>query len=111
MPRMVWAEIGDNGRAIRILKNLKSSIGRDRVAYILRERAVTEIRRQIWDRDKHRCTHCGALVSWYAMQMHERTWRGRGGEISLDNGTTLCEDDHSNSEVAGHGKRKPQWSA
>jgi hypothetical protein len=113
MPRMVWAEIGDTGRAIRIFKNLKcagvTSIYPNRIACMLRSTAVSDIRRQIWERDKKRCTHCGNVVSWFVMQMHERLWRGRGGEVSVENGTTLCESCHIDDPVAGHGERKPKW--
>lgn len=110
-----WVELGPDRKAVRIFKNKKSAVRCIRwpefVSYVLRAVAVTEIRRKIWDRDKHTCTHCGAIVTWYVMQMHERIWRGRGGEISVDNGTTLCENCHQHDEVAGHGKRKIKWSA
>lgn len=110
---MVWVEISsENGLPIRIFKNQKmaSAHGRwDKVAYVLRSAAVAEIRRQIWERDKKHCTHCGSSVSWAMMNMHERVWRGKGGEVSTGNGTTLCADCHQNSEVAGHGKRKVRF--
>jgi hypothetical protein len=113
MPRMVWAELGEiSGLPIRIFKNQKAASLRgswDRVAYILRSFAVTEIRRAIWLRDGKRCTHCGNTVTWQSMEMHERIWRGRGGEVSVVNGCTLCSDCHADSPVAGHGNRKPQW--
>ena|ERR1700722_13255155 len=113
MPRMVWTEIGDSSLPIRIFKNRKQAVMAGCLlggAYMLRAIAVESIRRQIWKRDGHTCTHCGAIVSWFTMQMHERIWRGRGGEISLDNGTCLCDNCHADDEVAGHGKRKIQWS-
>ncbi len=113
MPRWEWVEVGDDGRAIRIFKNLKAaaatSIYPNRIGSFLRSIAVSDIRRQIWERDKKRCTHCGAVVSWLVMQMHERLWRGKGGEVSVDNGTTLCADCHQNSETAGHGKRQVRF--
>lgn len=104
MPRMVWAEFGENGLPIRIVKSAKHAVLR--VAYVLRSMAVKSIRHQIWIRDGKKCTHCGADVSWETMEMHERIWRGRGGEISVANGTTLCYDCHQNDPVAGHGKRR-----
>ena len=110
MPHMVWAELGADGRAVRILKCQKLTAAVEHVAFILRMTAVGEIRRQIWERDKKRCTHCGNTVLWSVMNMHERVWRGKGGEVSVCNGTTLCADCHQNSEVAGHGKRKVKWS-
>jgi 5-methylcytosine-specific restriction endonuclease McrA len=113
VPKMVWAEIESDGKACRIFKNRKAAylfhVSLTCVQFMLRATAVEEIRRKIWLRDKKRCTHCGNVVSWLIMQMHERLWRGRGGEISVENGTTLCADCHSDDPVAGHGKRKPQW--
>ena len=113
MPNMVWVEIGsENGLPIRIFKNQKTAYRSgswDKIAYVLRSMAVSEIRNQIWKRDNKRCTHCGNTVLWCVMQMHERIWRGRGGEVSIENGTCLCADCHQNSEVAGHGKRRVRF--
>ena len=110
MPHMVWVEIGDDGRAVRLFKNLKATAGVTRVLYMLRASAVEDIRRQVWERDNKRCTHCGTMVGWHIMQLHERVWRGRGGAMSVENGCTLCADCHQNSEVAGHGTRQIRWS-
>jgi Rieske Fe-S protein len=114
MPRMVWAGIGADGLAERIYKNRKLAVIAGEPmggAYMLRAQAVTEIRRKIWLRDNKTCTHCGQTVPWNVMQMHERIWRGRGGEISVANGTALCYHCHQCDDVAGHGKRSPQWTA
>ena len=114
MPRMVWAELGKDGRAVRIFKNMKVAAQclywPLNVVFVLRATAVSAIRRQIWERDKKKCVHCGALVPYGVFEMHERIWRGRGGEISLDNGVTLCSDCHQNDKVAGHGTRQVRWS-
>lgn len=114
MPQMVWAEFESDGRAVRIFKTRKLAMllmtPIVRVAHVLRSVAVTDIRLKIWHRDKKKCTHCGQDVSWGVMEMHERLWRGRGGEISVDNGTTLCYDCHQHDDVAGHGKRQVKWS-
>lgn len=109
----VWTQIAEDGLAVRIFKNLKAAVRSGTYPhgcqYVEREIAVDAIRRKIWLRDKKHCTHCGSIVSWFTMQMHERIFRGRGGEVSVENGTTLCADCHHNDDVAGHGKRKPQW--
>jgi 5-methylcytosine-specific restriction endonuclease McrA len=109
--RTVYVELGEEGQPIRIFNNQKAAAAANvvYVALMTYSTAVKSIRRQIWERDGRRCTHCGAPVSWTTMQMHERTWRGRGGEISLANGTTLCYNDHKRDPIAGHGKRQPQW--
>lgn len=71
------------------------------------------IRRLVFERDNYACTHCGAPVTWEKEgkgDMHERLWRGRGGNISVANSTTLCNGCHDKDPVAGHGKRAVQWS-
>ena len=114
MPLMVWVEIGDeSGLPVRIFKNQKAASRRgswDRISYVLRSMAVSEIRRAIWERDGRRCTHCGRALTYQSLEMHERLWRGKGGEVSVENGTSLCGDCHQNDKVAGHGNRRPQWS-
>lgn len=107
----VWVETEADGSAIRIFKNQKVAVAAGIVATFMdRNSAVTAIRRKIWNRDRHTCTHCGDLVSWFVMNMHERIWRGRGGEISVSNGTTLCYNCHQHDDVAGHGTRQIKWS-
>jgi len=103
---MCWAEIGSDGFAVRIIKNFKHVGVAPMTEFMLRATAVSEIRRKIWLRDGKRCTHCGVVVTWGAMELHERLWRGRGGDVSVSNGTTLCRSCHADSPVAGHGSRK-----
>jgi hypothetical protein len=109
---MCWTEIGDAGLPIRIFKNRMQAVEAGCPlggAYMLRAAVVESIRRQVFERDKFKCTHCGCPVTWRSGEMHERKWRGRGGEISLENSTTLCYPCHQSDPVAGHGKRQPQW--
>lgn len=109
-PKMVWAELGSDGKAIRILKHQKLRAAVENVAFVLRAVAVDNIRRAIWERDKRRCTHCGNALTYGTLEMHERLWRGKGGEVSLSNGTSLCGECHRTDDVAGHGQRRPQWT-
>lgn len=114
MVRWVWVGIGRDGLAERIFKNRKQAVLAGEPlggAFMLRSEAVTVIRRKIWNRDNKTCTHCGATVPWSVMEMHERIWRSRGGEISVANGTTLCYDCHQHDDVAGHGTRSIKWSS
>ncbi len=113
MPRMVWCGIGENGLPRCIYKNRKQAVLAGEPlggAFMLRAIAVESVRRQIWERDGHKCTHCGVTVGWFVMELHERIWRGRGGQVSVDNGATLCQNCHADDPVAGHGKRKVLWS-
>ena len=113
--KRVWVELSDDLHTIRIFRNAKDA-GKSpawdagRVALAIRARATEDLRRAVFTRDGYACTHCGAVVDWQSGEMHERQWRGRGGEMSLENSTTLCRACHSNDPVAGHGKRQPQWS-
>ena len=110
----VHVVVGADGRAIEILKNEKHSalatLAGYTVGYMLRSLATEQIRLAVFKRDGYACTHCGAPVCIGTGHMHERLHRGRGGEISVNNSTTLCGGCHANNPVAGHGKRKVQWS-
>lgn len=113
MARMVWAGIGADGLAEIIYKNRKQAVLAGEPlggAYMLRMQAVTAIRRKVWNRAKHACEHCGAVVPWHVFELHEFIWRGRGGVVSVENGRCLCSDCHHNDPVAGHGDRKLQWT-
>lgn len=114
MPRMVWAEVESDGLAVRIFKNRKMAFllatPISVPAFILRSVAVGDIRRKIWKRDKQKCVHCGDIVPYGVFEMHERIWRGRGGEVSVENGVTLCSGCHQTDKVAGHGTRQVQWT-
>jgi cytochrome c553 len=43
--------------------------------------------------------------------MHEKVWRGRGGQISIWNSVLLCHRCHEKDKVAGHGSRQPQFTS
>lgn len=89
-----------------------------KVARFIYKTAVEVIRREVFKRDSWRCTHCGEAVAWNTGHMHEKQPRGRivevfphvyvGGEISVDNCTTLCYNCHMNTD-AGHGERRPRF--
>lgn len=119
--RKVWVEldVSVDVNVVRIFKNrvaaarfVESSAQQPnhRVVEILKASAVGSIRRQVFKRDGFTCVHCGASVTWLTGHMHEREWKGRGGEVSVANCVTLCYSCHLNDPVAGHGKRKPQFT-
>lgn len=112
----VYVELAD-GIPIRIFKNIKFAIA-SRVDYApwLYADAVEKIRRAVFIRADYKCEHCGKPTPWAGSifvrgHLHERIWRGRGGEQSVANGVCICYSCHMNSETAGHGKRKPQWGS
>ena len=113
--KYVWVELAPEGTfAIRIFKNAKAAAASaawlvGHVVQVSRVRAVRDIRARVFARDRFACTHCGADVTWHSGQLHERQWRGRGGEVSVENCTTLCYSCHQSDPKGGHGNRKPQW--
>lgn len=120
MTNPVWVKIsGVTKLPVRIFNFVRDAVadsGYDLGLVIEYERAlaVEQIRRAVFVRDDWSCTHCGESVTWDGTRkghMHERQWRGKGGEISLENSTTLCSQCHEHNSVAGHGKRKVQWSS
>lgn len=115
----VWVKIsGVTKTPILIFRTVREALSSE--AYELglvleweRTNAVEIIRRAVFTRDNWECTHCGQSVTWDGERkghMHERRWRGKGGEISTENSTTLCGDCHENDKKAGHGNRKPQFA-
>lgn len=117
MSNIVWVDMLA-GKCVRIFKVGKVAVREGglnghTLAQMEKAQAVSEIRHAVFARDEYKCTHCGADVTWegfHAGHMHEKIWRGRGGEQSVSNCVCLCYDCHLNDPVAGHGNRKPQWS-
>ena len=95
MPRKIdcWVELKDH-RAVRIFKNTKAAAEAEAAgAYPFlgnRAEAIEQIRRQVFERDAFICIHCGKVVTWEIGEMHERIWKGRGGEVSVENCETRC---------------------
>jgi hypothetical protein len=69
---------------------------------------TAEIRKIVYDRQEHKCLWCFAPLTWEMAHLHEKTPRGKGGKISLDNSIILCYNCHMFNKGA-HGKRHPQW--
>lgn len=114
---LVWVKLdittGTLG-PVAIFANYKQArdSGASPIAEYSRQWATDFIRRAVFVRDNWTCTHCGDEISWDGPNrghLHERLFRGNGGEISVANSTTLCYTCHMADPVAGHGKRKPQW--
>jgi len=78
----------------------------DRVREWPKRDAVEAIRRQVFERDKYECRHCGALVTWKNGEMNEIKPKGDGGEVSLANCELLCYGCHQGGKAAVHGDRR-----
>lgn len=105
MPKKIdcWIEF-KSLRAFRIFKSKKAAMIASiaRALPFLGNRAETleSIRRQVFERDNWTCVHCGRKMSWYVGELDEKISRGKGGEISVENGQTLCHTCH----VEKHGR-------
>ena len=104
-------------KIIRIFKNNHKAFGFDQsvIRQSLRNYAVSEIRQQIVERSKiagiPTCEWCGIDLPGELNgrglkgHMHEKQFKGKGGEVSLENGVMLCPTCHFKDDDA-HGDRK-----
>lgn len=73
------------------------------------DEAVAALRSQIFVRCQDHCELCGAFVTEngpdHKGDLHERVWRGDGGEISLENSIFVCRRCHNKA----HSGRSPQF--
>lgn len=107
--KMVWvAQTHDLMRVERIFKskNAAYASGDPYIVSMKRSEAVRSIRNQIFYRSKGFCELCGDIVTLYSGHMHEQKWRGRGGEISLENSVFICAKTHK----LEHKDRSPQFT-
>jgi len=107
----VWVELSPEGLPVRIFKSVRSawtqaSQGGFRIAQMTHQTAVQHIRHQIFVRSKGFCEECGSVITESSMEMHERLWRGKGGEISLENSIAACKGSHK----FAHRDRAPKFS-
>ena len=115
---LVWVEFDEfTGWATRIFKSHKAMVLAmpyfecGYTKKMDRALAVSQIRRQIFDRQEGVCVNCPEMLTWGSMHMHEKISRGDGGEISLDNSEGLCAACHVLSPRSAHGKeRSPQFT-
>jgi hypothetical protein len=61
------------------------------------------VRRQIWQRDKHKCTGCG---STFALEEDHKVPKAKGGQYSLENMRLLCMSCNQRAAVKHFGVEK-----
>lgn len=99
--KLAWVQIDpDTQLAVRIFKNRKSMVngtvfeatlyGSSVFKLMDRGLAVSQIRRQVWNRQEGLCARCPETIRWNSMHMHEVVPKGQGGEVSLQNCEGLC---------------------
>lgn len=117
---MIWAELGPTGLAIRIFRNKRMAVlcqvnpsrglaPEPVIRQMRRDVATAQIRQQVFERDGWACVKCGQALSWALAEMDEKESRGRGGEVSVENGQTLCRPCHTGP--GGKHDRHPQFTA
>jgi 5-methylcytosine-specific restriction endonuclease McrA len=119
MPKLVRVEIGPNGLPCRIFRDHSWKTCENEVQIMDRAKAVGAIRAQVFDRatgdspaggETSECERCGRTIRWETFEMHERVFKGKGGEVSLQNCEALCRACHRTSGDAAHADRRWQSS-
>ena len=114
--KMVRVQLGEEGQPVRIFRDKSwRLLPEDEVAWISKEEAVTEIRRQVFEKTKddngyYHCHDCGKPTNWLSGEMHEVVPKGKGGEVSVDNSICLCNNCHTGAKNSRHGDRRWQTS-
>ena len=103
-------EIDTLGNPVRIYRNQKGYLAYGIHAVLMdRSKAVSAIRKQVWDLTNGECVWCSNPITEASMHLHEIVPRGQGGEISLENSTGLCAECHITGPDAAHSNRKPRF--
>lgn len=71
--------------------------------------AVSQIRRQVFEKYNNRCRHCDKLLTWQTGHCDEIIPKSKQGEVSIENCQLLCADCHIGPK-GKHGDRLPQFS-
>lgn len=115
---MVLAEVDDRGDPIRIFRTVKATFSYpvESVKEFPKTFAVGMIRSKVFARTgctPHQpgaCEWCGRTIIWQAGEwnsghMHEKHFKGKGGEVSVENGVAICRPCHTGRDGA-HGNRR-----
>jgi len=111
--KLVLVEVNLQGDPIRIFRTVKDSLQVDveSVQEVPKAYAVGAIRRQVFARagcTPHQigeCEWCGRNISWETGEMHEKVFKGKGGEVSVVNSVAICHECHQGKNGA-HGNRR-----
>jgi hypothetical protein len=108
--RIVRVEYGPHGLPIRIFRKDHQYLQcpEQWLGIMTKKEAVGSIRRQVFDRCEEKCEQCESYITWETMHMHEKVFKGKGGEVSLENSIGLCSKCHLTGANAAHADRKWQ---
>jgi 5-methylcytosine-specific restriction endonuclease McrA len=109
--KTVWVELYPDQRlgadVRRIFRSKAAALSSGAcIWYMRRSDAVGAIRHAIFVRSGGDCELCSSPVTEDSGHMHERQWRSRGGEISLENSIFICAHCHQNA----HKERDTRWT-
>lgn len=120
-PKTVRVELGNHGLPIRIFRKDKKWLlcPEGKLHTMTKQDAVALIRLQVFERAggalyegettiRGKCEECDYPITWDSMEMHEKIFKGRGGDVSLENCLGLCHDCHTGSPTSKHGDRRWQ---
>ena len=111
MSKLVYVQLGADGRPIRIYRDKSWRLDPTAVQMTKAE-AVGAIREQVYERSRSLmgpgCERCGRTITWTSMEMNEKTPKGSGGEVSLENCEALCRSCHQTGPDAAHKDRRWQ---
>lgn len=113
--KLAWVEVDEfTGIAVRIFKNHKLAVEATNglnISNLDRNLAVSQIRRQIYDRQGGICLRCPTVLTRQTMHMHETQPKGKfvdgkSGEVSLENCEAICFKCHQSA----HEEKQLNWS-
>jgi hypothetical protein len=114
--QIVWVEINpETEMPVRILKHFSDtfSLDPDVVRQMAKSVAVGFIREQVFSRAKRgmitMCEFCGNTITPGTGHMHEKQFKSKDGEVSLDNCVAICSECHI-GPTGEHGNRRFQSS-
>ena len=119
MEKKVRVELGDNGLPCRVFRKDKKWLQCDNWMWLTKKDAVGLIRLQVFERTggkvadgetvvPGKCEECERPIWWETFEQHEKIFKGRGGEVSLDNCKALCGSCHQWGPNAVHKDRRWQ---
>jgi hypothetical protein len=119
MDKKVRVELGENDLPIRIFRKDKKWLQCDNWIWLTKKDAVGLIRLQVFERTGGRvvdgetaelgkCEGCERPIRWETFEQHEKQFKGRGGEVSLQNCIALCGNCHQWGPNAAHKDRRWQ---
>lgn len=107
----VFVEVDGVGNPIRIIR-LTSDVWKmpsGKVRQWPKADAVRAIRDAVFARADGCCEFCGRRITKVTGEMHEKTPKGDGGEVSLENSVMLCHFCHTGRADSEHGTRR--WTS